>query len=272
MCKNLQNKLTSAVKMVCDGVQEGVLWRQEAFHHGHLGGEVAFADSQETLPNGWSIIPKEERKQKPTIPLLRFLLFPLIWAVMKSHAGIFCFLFGENLSFLNSSFPVWSQELWVSAVHPSAPERDWNLLSLTMLLSISKSLPLSLSVFPIKAWTIPLFFWHAANVSVISLSLCASSLSLPGEVFFHHFCLFSSTQTSNWKANGVRAVAASHRWPFCESLPPLCWKTHLLLWTSETWRTTLCARRRSFSFFFPSLDKLRSEVKLCRDDDDVQGG
>lgn len=38
----MQNLLTGAIKVVGDGVQEGVLWGEEALHHGHLGrlGEV----------------------------------------------------------------------------------------------------------------------------------------------------------------------------------------------------------------------------------------
>ena len=54
--------------MVCDGLQEGVLWGEEALHHRHLALDWEKAVySQATVSISW--LPKEDQERKTTAPL-----------------------------------------------------------------------------------------------------------------------------------------------------------------------------------------------------------
>lgn len=72
-----QDILTSAIEVVCNGVQEGVLWSEEALHHRHLVlDEQKAADSQAAVYRGSSTSPKEGLEGKPWCLSLGLLLTP----------------------------------------------------------------------------------------------------------------------------------------------------------------------------------------------------
>lgn len=69
--------LTSAIEVVCNGVQEGVLWSEEALHHRHLVlDEPKAADSQAAVSRSSSTSPKEGLEGKPWCLSMGLLLTP----------------------------------------------------------------------------------------------------------------------------------------------------------------------------------------------------